>query len=57
MFIEWLPTSNSPSQIYHPKFNILTEDTVVLDMIVQKYFKDLFLDDVVCENYSPGSSE
>ena len=38
--LEGLPTSNSPSQIDHPKCTILKKDTVVLDVILQKYFKD-----------------
>ena len=40
MIIEGFPTSNSPRQIDHPKCNILTKDTVVLDVILHKYFKD-----------------
>ena len=57
MFIEGLPTSNLPRQNNHPKCTILTKDTVVLDVILQKYFKDSFLDDVICENCSSGGSE
>ena len=48
--LEGLPTSNLPRRIDHPKCTILAKETVVLDMILQKYFKDLFLDDVICEN-------
>ena len=55
--LEGLPTSSSHRQIYHPKCTILIKDTVVLDVILQKYFKDLFIDDVVCENNSSGGSE
>ena len=40
MSLEGLPTSNLPRQIDHPKCTILTKDTVVLDVILQKYFKD-----------------
>ena len=54
---EGLPTSNPPRQMDHPKCTILTKDTVVLDVILQKYFKDSFLDDVICENCSSGGSE
>ena len=57
MFLEELPTFNSPRQIDHPKRTILTKDTVVLDVMLQKYFKDSFLDDVICENGSSGGSE
>ena len=35
----------------------LTKDTVVLDVILQKYLKYSFLDDVICENCSSGVSE
>ena len=56
-FLEGLPTSNSPRQIYHPKCTTLTKDTVVLDVMLQNYFKDSFLDDVICENCSSGGSE
>ena len=38
--IEGLPTSNLPRQIDNPKCTILKNDTVVLDVILQKYFKD-----------------
>ena len=57
MSLEVLPTSNSPTQIDHPKCSILTKDTVVLDVILHKYFKDSFLDDVICENCSSSGSE
>ena len=57
MSLEGLPTSNSPRQIDNPKCTILTKDTVVLDVILQKYFKDSFLEDVICENCSSGGSE
>ena len=55
--LEGLPTSNSHRQIDHPKCTILTKDTAVLDVILQKYFKDSFLNDIICENCSSGGSE
>ena len=57
MVIEVLPSSDSPSQIDHPKCTILTKYTVVLYVMLQNYFKDSFLDDVLCENCSSGGSE
>ena len=57
MFLEGLPTSNLPRHIDHPKWNILTKDTVVLDVMLQNYFKDSFLDGIICENCSSGGSE
>ena len=57
MSLEGLPTYNSPRQIDHTKYTILTKDTIVFDVILQKYFKDSFLDDVICENCSSGGSE
>ena len=57
MSLEGLPTSNSPRKIDHPKCTILTKDTAVLDVVLQKYFKDSFLDDVICENCISGGSE
>ena len=40
MIIEGLPTSDSPRQIDHQKCTTLTKDTVVLDVMLQNYFKD-----------------
>ena len=57
MFIEVLPTSNPPRQIDHKKCNILRKDIVVLDVMLQNYFKVSFLYDIICENGSPGGSE
>ena len=57
MFTEGLPTSNSPRQIDHPKCTTLTKGTVVLDEMLQNYFKDSLLHDVICENCSSGGSE
>ena len=56
MSLKGFPTSNSPKQIDHPKCTILTKYTVVLDVIIHKYFKDSFLDEFICENYSSGGS-
>ena len=57
MFIEGLPTSNSPRKIDHPKCTILEMETVVLDVILQNYFKESLLEDVICEFFSSGGSE
>ena len=57
MFLEGLTTSNYPRQIDYPKCTIFTKDTIVLDVILQKYFKDSFLDSIICENCSSGGSE
>ena len=57
MFIEVLPTSNPPRQIDHKKCNILTKDIVVLDVMLQNYFKDSLLHDVICGNCSSDGSE
>ena len=57
MVIEGLPTSDLPRKIDNPKCTTLTKGTVDLDMMLQNYFKDLFLDDVICENCSSGGSE
>ena len=57
MFHEGLPTSNSSRQIDHPKCTTLTKVTVVLNVMLQNYFKDLLLDDVICAIFSSGSSE
>ena len=57
MSLGGLPTSNLPKKIDHPKCTILTKDIVVLDVIIQKYFHDLFLDNLIYENCSSGGSE
>ena len=57
MSLEGLHTSNTPMQIDHQKFTKLTKDTVVLDVILHKYFNKLFLDDGICEKCSSGGSE
>ena len=57
MFLGGLPTSNSSSQIHHPKYTSIKKGTVVLDQILHHYFNDSLLHDVICENYSSHSSE
>ena len=57
MFLDGLPTSNSPRQIDHPKCTTLTKDTVVLDVMLQNYFEDSFLYEVIYKNCSSGRSE
>ena len=57
MFLEVLLTSHLRRQIDHPKCNTITKDTVVLDLMLQNYFNDLFLDDVICKNGSSGGYE
>ena len=57
MYLEGLPTYNSLSYIDHTRCTILKKDSVVLDFILQKYFKFSFLEDVICENCSSYGSE
>ena len=57
MFLEGLPTSNSSRQIYHPKYTSLKKGTVVLDQMLQNYFNDSLLHDVICKNCSSHDSE
>ena len=57
MFLDGLPTYNLRKKIDHPKCTILIKDTIVLDVILQKYVKDLFLDDVICEKCSSDDYE
>ena len=54
MFLGGLPTSNSTIQIDHPKCTTLTKGTIVLDAMLQNYFKDSLLHDVICEDCSSG---
>ena len=49
MSLEGLPTSNLNRQIDPPKCIILTKGTVVLDVIVQNYFKESFVEDFIDE--------
>ena len=57
MYLDGLHTSNLTRQIYHPKCKILAKDTVILDVIFQNYSQELLLENVICKNCSPGSSE
>ena len=57
MYLDVLHASNSPRQVDHPKFTVLANGTVVLDVIFQNYFQESLLEYVICENYSSGSSE
>ena len=57
MILEGLTTSDLPRHIDHPKCTILTKKDVVLGVMLQNYFKDSFLDDVICENCSSCGSE
>ena len=57
IFLEELPTSNSPRQIDNPKFTALVKGTAFLDVTIKNYFKVSLLDDVICENCSSGGSE
>ena len=57
MFLEELPTSNLSRQIDHPKYTSLKKGTFVLDQILQNYFNDSLLHDVICEKISSHVSE
>ena len=57
VYIEGSPTYNLPRKMYHPKCTILTKDTAVLDVILQIYFKESFLEDVICNSFSSGGSK
>ena len=57
MFLGGLPTSNLPWQIDHPKCTTLKRVTFVLGVVLQNYFKDSLLYDVICENCSSGGFE
>ena len=57
MFLEGLPTSNLSRKIDHPKYTSLKKGTAVLDQILQNYFNDSLLHDVICENCSSHGSE
>ena len=48
MFLGGLPTSNLSMQLYHPKYTSLKNGTVVLDKMLQYYFNDSLLHDVIC---------
>ena len=49
MSLEGLPTSNSKKQIDPTKCIIMTKVTIVLDAIVQNYFKESFVEDFIDE--------
>ena len=49
MYLDGLHNSNSSRKIDHPRFTILANDTVVLDVIFQKYFHESLLEDIICE--------
>ena len=57
MFIDRLKSSNSPRQIDHPKYTTLAMSTITLDGTFQNYFKDSFIEDVICEKCSSVRSE
>ena len=57
MFLEELPTSNSSRQIDHQKYTSIKKGAVVLGLILQNYFNDSLLHDVICENCSSHGSE
>ena len=57
MFLEGLPPSNLSRQIDHPKYTSMKQGTVVLDEILQNYFNDSLLHNVICENCSSHGSE
>ena len=52
IFLEGLPTSNSSRQIDHPKYTSLKKGTIVLDHMLQNYFNDSLLHNLLCENCS-----
>ena len=47
MFLEGLPTSNEYRKIEHTKYTSIRKVTVVLDQIIQNYFNDSLLHDVM----------
>ena len=57
MFLEVLPNSNLSRRTDHTKYTTLTKDTVVLDLMLQNYSKDSFLENVICKNCSSGGYE
>ena len=57
MSLDGLHTSNLPRQIDNPKWIFLEIDTIVLNVIFQNYFQESLLEDVICGNFSSGSSE
>ena len=57
MSLDGLQTSNLPRKMDHTKCAILANDPIVLDFIFHNYFQEQFLEDVICEMFSSGSSE
>ena len=57
MSLDELHTSNLLRQTDHPKFTILENETVVLDVISENYFQESLLEDVICEIFSSGISK
>ena len=57
IFLEELPTSNLSRQIDHPKYTSIKKGTFVLDQILQNYFNDSLLHNVICEKISSHVSE
>ena len=57
MPLDGLNISDSPSQIYHPKYTKLETGTIALDDIFHHYLKDSFFEDIIYKNCSSISSE
>ena len=57
MSLDGLHTSDSPRKTDNSKCTILAKETVVLGAIFQNYFKESLFEDIICEMFSPGSSE
>ena len=57
MFLEGLPTSNLSRKIDHQKYTSMKMGTVVLDQMLQNYFNDSLLHDLICGNFSSRGSE
>ena len=57
MFLEGLSTSNLSIQIDNQKYTSLTRGTFFLDEMLQNYFNDSLLHEVICENCSSHGSE
>ena len=51
-----LNISNSPRQIDHPEYTTLEMSTITMDDTFHNYFKDSFIEDVICENCSSVES-
>ena len=57
MSLDGLNSSNSPSEIDHPKYTTLATDTITLNNTFQKYFKESFFANVIYECFSSVSSQ